>query len=170
MYIELIAIIVAGIGTGGLVLVVNRLTGRRLPRFAVPLAAALAMFAYALWSEYTWGTRTVASLPEGVVEVTHVDQAIPWKPWTLLAPVTTRVMAANRIGVQSRPDAPEVRLVELYLLARWHSARTVMVLIDCAAPARADATDAALTDPSVADWQPLGPADPLLRAVCVPPE
>ncbi|PTW51606.1 hypothetical protein [Rhodovulum kholense] len=168
MYIELIAIIVAGIGTGGLVLVVNRLTGRRLPRFAVPLAAAVAMLAYALWSEHTWGARTVASLPEGVVEVTHVDETIAWKPWTLVAPVTTRLMAANLIGAQSRPDAPEVRLVELYLLARWHAARTVTVLIDCAAPARAEATDATLTDPAVADWQPLAPGDPLVRAICVP--
>ena len=166
MFIELIATFAAGIGAGGLALLLNRLTGGRLPRWAMPVAAGLAMLAYAIWSEYSWGARIVAGLPQGVVEVSRVEQRIAWKPWTFLVPQTTRLIAADAGAAATRPDAPATRLVDLYLFARWQPTRGVTVLVDCTAPARADATEAALDDPASAIWRPLPEDDPLVRTIC----
>ena len=167
MFIELIATIAAGLGAGGLALLLNRrLSGGRLPRWTMPAAAGLAMLGYAIWSEYSWAGRMVAGLPGGVVEITRVEQRIAWKPWTLIAPQTTRLIAADAGGAATRPDAPGIRLVDLYLFARWQPARVVPVLVDCRAPSRADATEAALGDPASAAWHPLAADDPLVRGIC----
>ncbi|SIO45281.1 hypothetical protein SAMN05444722_2248 [Rhodovulum sp. ES.010] len=166
MFLELIASFVAAFAAAGIVLVLNRATGRRLPRWLVPVAAGAAMIGYAVWSEYSWASRTVAGLPEGVVEVDRVAERRPWKPWTYLAPQVTRLMAADVAGAATREDAPGVRLVTLYAFARWQPTRSIPVLVDCDAAARADVTDAALAAPAQADWRPLGPDDPLIRAVC----
>ncbi|MCO8144098.1 hypothetical protein NHN26_02550 [Rhodovulum tesquicola] len=166
MFLELIASVAAGFGAGGLMFLLNRLSGQRLPRWSVPVAAGFAMLAYALWSEQSWAARTMAGLPEGLVEISRVEQSVPWKPWTYLLPQTTRLMAADIARAARREDAPEMRLVTLYFFARWQPARSAPVLVDCARPARADATEAALTDPRGADWRALSGDDPLVRAVC----
>ncbi|ARE42112.1 hypothetical protein RGUI_3971 [Rhodovulum sp. P5] len=166
MFLELIATFVAALGAAGLVMGLNMMTGGRLPKWLMPVAAGAAMIAYAVWSEYSWAGRTVAGLPEGVVEVSRVDERIAYKPWTYIVPQTTRLMAADAGGAATRPDAPALRLVNLYLFARWQPARTVPILVDCETAARADATEAALADPAQADWLPLPAGDPLVVAVC----
>ena len=167
MFFELIATFAAGAGVAGLVLVVNRLTGRRLPGGAVPVAAGLAMLAYAIWSEMTWADRTVATLPEGIELVQTIEEQIVWKPWTYIRPQATRLVAVDRATSRQNPDAPETRLVDLYFHARWQPVSRVPQLINCATFARADVTDAALADPAgVADWITLGQGDPLVRTVC----
>jgi len=166
MFLELIATFVAGVGAAGLVMGLNRIFKRRLPRWLMPVAAGAAMIAYAVWSEYSWADRTVSGLPPGVVEVARIEDRIAWKPWTYLAPQATRLMAVDAGAAARRPDTPEIRLVTLYLFARWQPTRSVPVLVDCAAPARADTSDAALEDPAAADWRPLSPDDPLIGAVC----
>ncbi|GAA0287198.1 hypothetical protein [Rhodovulum strictum] len=166
MFLELIASVAAGFGAGGIVFLLRRLSGSRLPSWSVPVAAGLAMLAYAVWSEYSWAARTMSGLPEGLVEVSRVEQSVPWKPWTYLSPQTTRLMAADIARAARREDAPEIRLVTLYFFSRWQPARSAPVLVDCGRLARADASEAALTDPGSADWRTLAGDDPLLRAVC----
>lgn len=170
MFLDLAATIVAGIGAAGVVLALNRLAARRLPRWLIPLAAGLGMLGYAIWSELSWGGRMAAGLPEGVVEVMRVEERMFWRPWTYLLPQTTRLMAADVGAAATRPDRPGLRLVDLYLFARWQPTRRVPVLVDCTAHARADATDAALADPDAAGWRTLGPDDPLVRTVCGGPQ
>ncbi|TCO71746.1 hypothetical protein [Rhodovulum euryhalinum] len=170
MFLELLASIAAGVGAVGVMLALYRLSGRRLPRWSMPAAAGLAMITFAIWSEYSWAGRTVAVLPEDMVEISRVTESRPWKPWTYIVPQTTRLMAADIAGTARREDAPDLRLVTLYLFARWQPARSVPVLVDCKAQARADVTDTALTDPAAAGWQALSPGDPLIRAVCGAPE
>ena len=76
------------------------------------------------------------------------------------------MLAVDTTNVQSKPEAPDVLLVDLYLFARWRATATIPQLIDCGTAARADVTDAALADPQAATWQELGAADPLIDAVC----
>lgn len=167
MFFELIATFAAGAGVAGLVLVLNRLTGRRLPGGAVPVAAGLAMLAYAIWSEMTWADRTIATLPEGIELVQTVEERIMWKPWTYLMPQATRLMAVDRATSRQNAEAPDIHLVDLYLHARWQPLSRRPQLINCATFARADVSDAALADPaSVTGWIPLGQGDPLIDVVC----
>lgn len=166
MFIELIATFATGIATGALVFALAHLSGGRLPRYAAPAAAGLAMLAYAIWSEYTWAARTAGTLPEGVEVLVEVPESRPWKPWTLVVPQVTRFMALDRAGVQSNPEAPGVLLADVYLFARWNPPARVPQFVDCANRALAEVSDAALADPSQAAWRSAPEDDPLLEALC----
>ena len=166
MFYELIATFVAGLGTAGVALLATRLSGGRLPRWTVPSAAGLAMIAFTIWSESTWASRTIAKLPESIVEVKTIRQSVAWKPWTYIRPEAVRFMAVDTATRRENPKAPGTQLVDLYLFARWTPVVRVPQLIDCTTQSRADVTDAALADPAQADWTPLSSTPALLSALC----
>ena len=168
MFFELVATFAAGIAAAGLALIANHLTGGRLPRWALPVAAGAAMLGYTVWSEYTWGPRTQAALPEGVEVLMTVEEARVWKPWTYLVPQTTRIMALDRASVQTKPDAPGILLADLYFFARWTPPAKRPQLVECEEGARADVSAATLSDPSSAKWRSAGEDDPLMEALCQP--
>jgi len=166
MFFELIATFAAGIAAAGLALIANHLTGGRLPRWTLPVAAGIAMLGYTIWSEYTWGPRTRAALPEGVEVLMTVEEARFWKPWSYVIPQTTRIMALDRASVQTNAQAPGILLADLYFFARWTPPAKRPQLVDCSRLARADVSDAALSDPSGAAWRSAGRDDPLIEALC----
>lgn len=166
MFFELVATFAAGISAAGLALIANHLTRGQLPRWALPVAAGVAMLGYTVWSEYSWGPRTRAALPEGVEVVMSVEERRFWKPWTYLVPQTTRIMALDRAGVQRNPEAPGILLADIYLFARWTPPAKRPQLVDCTDGRRADATAAALADPADAAWRNAGEDDPLMEALC----
>jgi len=166
MFLELVAIFVAALGAAGLALLARRLTGGRLPGWVTPVAAGATMLAVAMWSEYSWGARTAAGLPEGVEVVDRVRDSAWWRPWTYVFPQTTRLVALDTASVQTNPDAPDIRLADLYLFARWRAPARVPQLVRCAPPARADVTDAALADPTGANWRALPAGHDLVRLAC----
>lgn len=165
MFLELIATFCAGIGAAGAMLLLGFLW-KSMPRWLVPAMGGLAMILFTIWSEYSWGDRTTDGLPEGVEVVETRADTYPWKPWTYAFPQVTRVLAVDTIGAQTKEDAPGVMLVDLYLFARWRATATIPQLINCETAARADVSDAALGDPTAANWQNLGEEDPLIAAVC----
>ncbi|MGR3461494.1 MAG: hypothetical protein ACU0AX_10420 [Roseovarius sp.] len=166
MFFELIATFAAGIAAAGLVLIAGHLSGGRLPRWAMPVAAGAMMLGYAIWSEYTWASRTVESLPEGVDVLVTIEESKLWKPWTYVIPQTTRIMALDRASVQTNQEAPDILLVDLYFFARWTPPAKRPQLVDCARQARADVSATALADPSEATWRRAGADDPLMEALC----
>jgi Zn-dependent protease with chaperone function len=166
MFFELIATFAAGIAVAGLALIAGHLSGGRLPRWITPVAAGAAMLGYAVWSEYTWAERTMQGLPDGVEVLTTVEETRFWKPWTYVVPQTTRIMALDRQGVQTKPDAEGILLADVYLFARWTPPAKRPQLVDCADGARADVSTAALADPDNATWRRVGGDDPLIEALC----
>ncbi|WP_339949180.1 hypothetical protein [uncultured Albimonas sp.] len=168
MFLELIATIVAGVGAAGLVLLVNRLAGGRLPRWGAPVAAGAAMLAATIWSEYDWESRTRAGLPPGLHVVETVEETALHRPWTYLAPLTTRLAALDVAGLQSKPGAEGVKLAEVWFFGRWRPVRRAPLLIRCAPAAQAPVTDAALADVSAAAWRAVPADDPLVAAACAP--
>jgi len=166
MFLELIATFVAGLGAAGIVLLVNRLSRGRLPRWAMPVAAGAAMIGTAISSEMTWATRTASGLPDGVAVAETVSESAWYRPWTYLWPQGTRLMAVDTATVRSNEAAPDTRLIDLYLFARWQPTQRIPQLIDCIAGARADVSDAALADPSAAAWRPLSDQNTLIELVC----
>ena len=166
MFYELVATIVAGVGASGAVLAINLATRGRLPKWAMPLAAGAAMIAMAIWFEMSWASRTESALPEGVVVAETVSQSAWWRPWTYVWPQATRLVAVDTGSIRTNPAAPGTRLVDLYLFARGQPPSKVPQLIDCAAQARADVTDAALADPAAAVWRPLTAGSTLAEASC----
>lgn len=157
MFLELIATFVAGIGAAGLVLLINLITGGRLPKWAMPVAAGAAMIGLAVTNEYTWGGRTADGLPDGVVVIDDIKTSKWYKPWTYVWPQTVRLTALDTLAVQSRADIPDVKLVDLYLLARWQPPAKIPQLLHCTEAKRANVTDAALANPSDAAWSSVDP-------------
>lgn len=154
VFLELIATFAAGFGGAGLALALNMLSGGRLPRWSMPVAAGLAMLAVAVASEYTWGSRTASGLPEGVSVVEEYTQTSAWKPWTYVVPQTMRMVALDRQSARRNADHPDIQLVDLYLLERWQPPAKLAQFVDCGSGTRADATDRNLADLSAARWHP----------------
>ena len=154
MFLELIATFAAGAGAAGLVLILNMLTRGRLPRWAMPVAAGLAMLGVAIANEASWGSRTAEGLPEGVVVVDEIRETAWYRPWSYLAPPAVRLVALDTQSVQTNPGAPEIVLADLYLFARWRPSARVPQLLDCTEATRANVTDATLADTESAVWRP----------------
>lgn len=166
MFLELIATFAAGLGAAGVVLLLNRITGGRLPGWAMPVAAGATMIGVAIWSEMTWADRTADALPDGIEVAETVTESAWWRPWTYLWPQTTRFIAVDMASIRTNPAARETRLLDLYLFARWQPVARVPQLVHCSMPGLADVTDASLAEPDAADWRPVAENDALLRLAC----
>ncbi|MEM6729004.1 MAG: hypothetical protein AAF618_10930 [Pseudomonadota bacterium] len=164
MFLELIATFCAGFAAAGIALGINMMSGGRLPRWSMPVAAGFAMIGVTIANEYSWGARTVNGLPEGVVVVEEVERSVWFKPWSYVWPQTVRLMAADTASVQAREDAPDVKLLDLYLFARWQPPAKVPQLAHCTRAAWANPTPTALADPEAAAWVAAAPEN--FQAIC----
>ena len=138
MIFELIAAVVAGVAVAGLALGLRWISRGLLPKWIVPAAAGLGMLSYAIWSEYSWFERNVATQPEGVVVAWNNEQRSLLRPWSYYKPVVTRYSAVDMRTVQRHPNQPDQVMVDILLAARWQSAARIKVLFDCAGRRRAD--------------------------------
>jgi len=170
MFYELVATVAAGFGAGGLVLLLNRLTGRRLPRWVLPAAAGAAMLGFAIWSEYAWFTRTTAQLPDSVVVASHNEERSWYRPWSYLYPLTTRFVALDRAALRRNANFPGQIMGRVLLFGRWEPGVALNVVFDCAARRRVDLVEGVTLGedgaPRGGTWRALPADDPLLRAAC----
>lgn len=170
MFIELIATIVAGFAGAGLAMVLNIISGRRLPRWIVPIGAGLAMLATTIVNEYTWFDRTVEGLPEGLTIAQTVDEQSWVRPWTQAFPYTKRFVAVDIANARRNQSLPAQRLADLYFFGRWSPVNKAPMLFDCAAGRTALLIDGAqfAADGTIsnAEWQTASAADPLLEIAC----
>ena len=163
MFLELIAVFVAGFAGAGATLLLARLTGGRLPRWIVPLGAGAAMLAATISSEYSWFSRTSQALPESMtVAETGTSRAL-WRPWTYAFPLTDRFVAVDTGGLRANTQQESLYLADLYFFGRWQPVQSVEVMVDCAEGQRADP---ALGDGSPPVWRDVGPDDGIVRTVC----
>ena len=170
MFFELIAAVVAGGCAAGVVMLLNRLTGRRLPRWLMPVAAGVAMIGYTIAMEYSWYERTSKSLPSGIeVVVTH-EASNFWRPWTYFSPVTDRFIAIDVDSIRTNESVPRQRMVDLFAFARWQSPKVLPMVYDCeanrSAPLLDDATLGASGEVENLRWAPVPKSDTSIIAVC----
>ncbi|MEM6671060.1 MAG: hypothetical protein AAF661_17790 [Pseudomonadota bacterium] len=170
MFFELMAVIALGFGAYGLALLVRKITGGALPRFFVPASAGLAMFAFAIWAEYSWFARTAGGLPPGIeIVTTHSDRSA-FRPWTHVAPMTTRFSAVDIEGARRNAAAPDQLMVEVLLFERFRPIVRAPLLVDCVGRRRADIADGTAFDTAgrVVDpqWSPTEADDPLIAKAC----
>ncbi|PID36890.1 MAG: hypothetical protein CR993_02860 [Rhodobacterales bacterium] len=170
MFLELIAVLVAGFAGAGVVMLLNRVLGGRLPRWLAPVVAAGAMIAATVSSEYGWYQRTADALPEGLEVVETIEKQAFYQPWTYLRPYVDRFMAVDVATLKRHDAAPDMVLADVYLFGRWAPVHAFPVLADCAGMRRAALTDAIdfEADGTVigAEWFTAGAGDPMLDAIC----
>ena len=173
MFFELIAAIFAAVAAAGVVLLLNRLSGGRLPRWLMPAVAAAAMIGVTVRLEYTWFERRVADFPEGIVVTeTHTVRQI-WRPWTFAFPLVDRFIAIEPAAVRTNDGAPHQRMTDLLLFARWQPPRVVPMVYDCSAGRSAPLTDSVTYDAAgavdQAAWAPVEPGDTTFEMLCREP-
>ena len=170
MLLQLIGTLVMGVASAGVVMLLFRLSGRRAPRWLLPASAGLSMFGFHLWNEYTWFRRTAAALPpEMHVAATYAGPS-PLQPWTLVVPRIERFAVIDPRAIRWNERAPGLRMIEVFLIARYMPTLSTVQIFDCRTPRRADVTrDMAYDEdgqPVGAEWVPLEPEDRLRRSVC----
>lgn len=163
MFLELIAVFVAGFAGAGVMLLITKLSGDRLPRWLIPVSAGAAMLGTAISSEYGWYGRTARALPEGLVVAHSVEDSVWWRPWTYVVPMTDRFMAVDLDNLQQNTERETVYLADVYFFGRWRPVQSVEVMVDCEANLRADPT---LGDGSAPVWREVGAADPIVASIC----
>lgn len=96
---HLIAAIFAGLGAAGLGLLLRTLSGKRLPRWVVPVCAGLGMLGYQVQHEYGWFDHKRQQLPDSARVVSTTQEPALWRPWTYLLPMTTAFTVVDRDDV-----------------------------------------------------------------------
>lgn len=170
MFLELIAVIFAGIAMAGVVMLTNRITGGRLPRWLAPVAAGLAMIGVTVASEYGWYGRTVKALPQGVVVAEAIESRSLYRPWTYLVPYYDRFVAVDTAGMQSHAAKPHQHLADLYFFGRWAPISQLSTVVDCTAGRRAlVSAETAFADNgeiSGVDWIAAPTGDAIVATIC----
>ena len=168
--LHLIAVFAVGFAVAGLVLLASRLLGTKPPRYLIPLAAGLSMLTYAVWSDYSWASRTIAELPDRIKVVKKISSSSPWKPWTYVVPQVDRFIVLDPSETRKNEKLPGFVLAEVILVARLEPAVTTRQLFDCE---RARRTDILSDDTFTADgmpvdpnWVPLDRDDALFSQLC----
>lgn len=170
MFVELIATVFAGIACAGLAMLLNIITGRRLPKWVMPVAAGAGMIGMTISNEYTWFGRTAERLPDGVEIAMTVDEQSWLRPWTQVRPYTKRFAAVDTGTARRNEKLPDQRMADIYFFGRWSPVNQAPMLFDCAAARSALLIDGAdfASDGRVAnaDWQAVPADDPILTLVC----
>lgn len=170
MLLEFIAAIALGLGVAGTMMALRKLTGQRLPAFMLPASAGLSMIAMMVYLEYSWAERTTDRLPEGVVITAESTDAMWYRPWTYLAPVTFRLVAIDTRRSRINTAQPNQVMTTVMLLGRWMPIREIPVVYDCQRQRRADLdSDVTLADDGAlvgASWRALAEDDRALEVAC----
>lgn len=148
----------------------RKLAGIEMAKWITPAALAVALVGTSIWTEYSWYDRTRAALPDSVAVFETGETATGLRPWTVLAPFTSRFVALDRAALRQSPGLPDLVMGELYLIQRWQPTQSRAAVWDCRKAARADLTQGASIAPdgtlSGATWLALPADDPGLRAAC----
>ena len=163
MFLELLAVIIAGFAGAGVMMLVAKLAGNRLPRWLVPVAAGAAMLGTTISSEYSWFSRTAGNMPDGLEVVQTVESTALYRPWTYLAPYTDRFVAVDTENIRENAEQADLFLANLYFFGRWTTVQSVEVMVNCQTGERADP---ALGDGSPPVWRDVPLDDPIVTGVC----
>lgn len=170
MFIELIATVFAGIACAGLAMLINRLTGRRLPNWITPIAAGAGMLAMTISNEYTWFDRTADELPEGIEIALTVENQSWFRPWTQFYPYIERFVAVDVGTARTNAALPDQHMADLYFFGRWSPINQAPMVFDCGTRQSALLIDGAdfAEDGTItnAQWSDVPEDDPILAIVC----
>lgn len=159
MFWEIIATVIAGLGTAGIVLSA-RLIIKKLPKWLVPFGAGLGMLGFQIYSEYTWFDHTRSMLPKEAVVVASTGVPAFYKPWSYHYAPVLKFIAVDKNNV-SPTDTPDILQTHLYFFERREPAQTISILINCK-----DGTQSDLTTGGTPTWGKLPFTDDVVKAVC----
>src|SRR5690606_39290660 len=116
---HLVALVIAGLGAGGIGYLLRRLSKQKLPAWIVPAFAAAGMLSYQINFEYSWLEHKQSQLPAGSVVVAVEEERQALRPWTYLFPLTVGMSVVDTNNIQ-QADQPgeDIRQFILYRFER----------------------------------------------------
>ncbi|QOR37823.1 hypothetical protein HNO52_04335 [Billgrantia diversa] len=111
---HLIAAVFAGLGAAGVGLLLRTLSGKRLPRWIVPVFAGLGILGYQINHEYSWFEHKRSQLPATAQVVDTEEERMFWRPWTYAVPLTVGFSVVDRSSMRQM-EAEGDPLVEFIL-------------------------------------------------------
>lgn len=170
MFWDFIAMIAAGAGLAGLVMLIRKVSRGRLPSWSIPAAIGLGMLAFSMWNEYTWFPRATGALPADVVILSAPESRQLWRPWTYVFPIHQRFAAYDGTSAKTSLENPAIRQGEVVIVQRWQASKRVPIAVDCVKNLRADLIEGAAIAPNGtltgAEWYPAQADDALQLAAC----
>ncbi|MDN7132956.1 hypothetical protein JNO04_11430 [Halomonas sp. MC140] len=111
---HLIAAVFAGLAAAGIGLILRTLSGKRLPKWIVPVFGGLGMLGYQVQVEYSWFEHKQTQLPDTATVISSDTTTAVWRPWTFAIPMTTKfsVIDSQNIRISEQDGA---RLAEFIL-------------------------------------------------------
>ncbi|WP_341853280.1 hypothetical protein [Halomonas aestuarii] len=110
----MIAAVFAGLGAAGVGLILRMASGKRLPRWIIPICGGLGMLAYQIHNEYSWFEHKQLQLPDSAQVVSVEERPAFWRPWTYFFPMTTAFTIVEQDNLAVTRTEGE-RLVEFIL-------------------------------------------------------
>ncbi|WP_028305045.1 hypothetical protein [Oceanospirillum maris] len=164
---HLVAAIVVGVAAAGVALFLRKISGKRLPKWIIPVFAGVGMLAYQVHTEYDWFDHKKMSLPEGSVVVSTEEPGSPWRPWTFAIPMTTAFTVLDEASINSRMVSNQ-KVIEfmLYRFEKQHVDRVKnqAFVINCD---RRELLPMNLKrELDIAEGRVLGEEDPLYQVIC----
>ena len=170
MYVFIFTTVVIGFACAGVVMLLFRLLGRKVPKYVIPFVAAIGMFVYMIWDEYSWFDRYAARLPDSInIVQTFADESV-FAPWTLISAPVDRFTAIDRDKIIPNPNNPGQKRVTTLLLKKGIETLALNHLVDCNAGHRGYITAQTKLDDNgfpvtIEEWFAMADDDPL-RSVC----
>lgn len=116
---HLVALVIAGLGAGGIGYLLRRLSRQRLPAWIVPACAAAGMLSYQINFEYSWASHKASQLPAGSVVVESDARRQVLRPWTYLFPLTEAISVVDTHNIRQVGQTDEnIRQFILYRFER----------------------------------------------------
>ncbi|MEH7827205.1 hypothetical protein [Gemmobacter denitrificans] len=169
MIFEFLAAISAAFGAAGIVLLLRKLVPG-LPAWSMPFGAAVGLIGTTVWLEYDWFNRVSGELPPGFAVVWTDDRPQSLRPWSFVAPLTTRFLAMDTTKLAPHPAQPDLKLAPVYTFARWRPVEDGFLAVDCAGSRRVPiVAGVEITAEGVltgAEWLPMQADDPVIGAAC----
>lgn len=130
---HLVAAVFSGLAAAGIGLLLRTLSGKRLPKWIVPVFGGLGMLGYQVSTEYSWFEHKQAQLPSSAEVVASETSSAVWRPWTFAFPITTKFTVIDRDSVHISESPTRVVEFMLYQFERHHvDAVTVQAyLLNC---------------------------------------
>ncbi|WP_144979549.1 hypothetical protein [Halomonas sp. C22] len=168
---HLIAAVFAALAAAGIALILRHLSGRRLPKWIVPVFAGLGMLSYQIHVEYSWFDHKQQQLPASAVVVDSSTGTEVWRPWTFVFPMTTRFSVLDRDSLQSTQH--EGALLAEFMLYHFERHHTDLVipqayLLNCSSRELVP-VDIDTRSPDITGIRTLRTSSTLLEQACAEP-
>jgi hypothetical protein len=149
---------------------VFRTTKKRMPGFLIPMLVGVTVIAYGIYSEYTWESRTLASMPASMQVVNRVSGKSLLSPWSHLIKRTDSLSVVDTQNILKNPEQPGFSILELLVLQRFNPVLRIHQLVDCNNKQRADLIADPEFDsqglPTGLDWRAVPEDHALLQVAC----